>query len=415
MRRAGNLARGSTPALPWVTGAEGVGAAARGGRWGQDYVVTTLADSGAGSLRYGVETMTGRRTIRFDVAGDIALESDVQLTDDECVTIDGSTAPAGGVCIRDATLRLIRARDVVLRHLRLRPGPDVPDTDVGDGLELDGCEDVLLKNLSVSWSTDECVTIARSNRVSLQNCLIAEPLNSIKTHHGYALMLKGQSGQISVIGNAITTFWIRGLCMSQLYGAPGYDILAANNCWHAGYAGYVHGYDDDPPLGPDQPCNIVLLCNRIRIGPKWSNAATQLTPWLAQAAANWWLLGNVLADKNDAVNLTTAGVCADNWAGMHFYEGVLDPIPTTTAAKQAAVGLAAVPDWRGPAYTLLTADAAWAEYVTAGNVGATLPRQDDADLRMLANMRNGTYSGTSDTGLVELSPDEVGGYPVLSP
>ncbi|KAL0563256.1 hypothetical protein V5O48_018819, partial [Marasmius crinis-equi] len=51
-------------------GAEGYGKYARGGRGGKVVKVTTLADSGAGSLREAVESATGPRTIVFDIGGE---------------------------------------------------------------------------------------------------------------------------------------------------------------------------------------------------------------------------------------------------------------------------------------------------------------------------------------------------------
>ena len=54
--------------------------------------VTSLADSGPGSLRAAVEAK-GPRTIIFDVAGHDRLERDLTVREPRPITIAGQTAP----------------------------------------------------------------------------------------------------------------------------------------------------------------------------------------------------------------------------------------------------------------------------------------------------------------------------------
>ena len=79
--RAGLLAAGDrvTRDLPAFRGAQGGGAASRGGRGGKVYEITNLNDAGTGSLRACVEG-SGPRTCVFRVSGSITLASSLRVT-----------------------------------------------------------------------------------------------------------------------------------------------------------------------------------------------------------------------------------------------------------------------------------------------------------------------------------------------
>ena len=121
--------------VPAFPGAEGLGADTPGGRGGRVVAVTTLEDYDPkteepvpGSLRAAC-TMPGRRVVVFRVSGTILLRDKLVITE-PFITIAGQSAPGGGICLRRCSMAIGDAehpvRDVVVRHLRIRPGPDGP-------------------------------------------------------------------------------------------------------------------------------------------------------------------------------------------------------------------------------------------------------------------------------------------------
>lgn len=134
--------------------AEGFGAYSLGGRGGDVYRVTNLNDSGAGSLRYGIDNMTGPRTIVFAVSGTIALASELHLDSSKRnLTIAGQTAPGDGICIKNYGVYFDYPDDIIVRYIRFRPG-DTEQTEV-DGIGMSGVEDVIFDHCSFSWAIDQ--------------------------------------------------------------------------------------------------------------------------------------------------------------------------------------------------------------------------------------------------------------------
>lgn len=111
------------PAFP---GAEGHGRYVTGGRGGKVVHVTNLNDSGTGSFREAVKS--GKRIIVFDVAGVIALKSDLKIGDN--ITILGQTAPSPGITLRYYTVQ--PGNNNIIRFLRIRRGEE---KNINDGAD----------------------------------------------------------------------------------------------------------------------------------------------------------------------------------------------------------------------------------------------------------------------------------------
>lgn len=190
------------PAAPAVAfpGAEGAGAQSLGGRGGRVLRVTTLADSGPGSLRAAVEA-SGPRTIIFDTGGTIALRTPLRIRNGR-VTIAGQTAPGGGITVRDQPV-LIEADDVVVRYIRARLGDETRVE--ADAFSIVRGRRIIADHVSASWSVDETLSAGEPTRdpnggvhdVTVQWSIIAESLNGsahAKGSHGYGSLIRAGFG-----------------------------------------------------------------------------------------------------------------------------------------------------------------------------------------------------------------------------
>jgi len=143
--------------------AEGFGAAAVGGRGGRVIEVTNLDDAGPGSLRAAMEA-SGPRVVVFRVSGTITLKSAIRVSE-PFLTVAGQTSP-GGVQVSADSNRdgdwgvwfINGAHDIVLRHLRVRPGGNLKH-DAGNnllcyGTAEPGVHDVIFDHCSVAWGSD---------------------------------------------------------------------------------------------------------------------------------------------------------------------------------------------------------------------------------------------------------------------
>ena len=178
------------PAFP---GAEGHGRYVTGGRGGKVVHVTNLNDSGTGSFREAVKS--GKRIIVFDVAGVIALKSDLKFADN--ITILGQTAPSPGITLRYYTVQ--PGSNNIIRFLRIRRGEEKNINDGADATWQRNKTGIIFDHCSFSWSIDEVASFYDNNNFTMQWCTVAESL----TNPGHS---KGAHGYGGIWGGKLASF-----------------------------------------------------------------------------------------------------------------------------------------------------------------------------------------------------------------
>lgn len=221
-------------------GAEGYGKYTVGGYGGRTIVVTNLNDSGEGSLRAAVEA-EGARTVTFAVCGNIELLSPLRINNDS-ITILGQTAPGKGICIKDCPL-VVNASEVILRYLRVRPGDKYTrDSDALGGGRY-GQHNVILDHLSVSWSIDECLSIYKTENLTVQWCLVTHSLTKsvhTKGSHGFGGIWGGNKATFH--HNLLANHSSRNPRISSVDGTKNVDVRN-NAIYNWGFkAGYGGGH-----------------------------------------------------------------------------------------------------------------------------------------------------------------------------
>lgn len=194
------------------SGAQGFGANTIGGAGGRIIQVTNLNDSGPGSFREAVKTNEPRIITFPNLSGTITLLSPVKA-ESPFVSILGGTSPRGITLRADPSYPNeclgIETEDFIVRHLRIRPGPSaMPSVSRRAMLLRYGVKKGIIDHCSLSWSTDEILTIIDGvEDVTVQWSILSEPLHR-STHkdgaHSKALSISGKGawvGRISVHHN----------------------------------------------------------------------------------------------------------------------------------------------------------------------------------------------------------------------
>jgi len=356
--------------LPAFPGAEGFGASTPGGRGGRVLAVTRLDDSGPGTLRAAIEA-PGPRIIVFRTGGLITLAKPLRITE-PFVTIAGQTAPGDGICLRGSELS-IQTHDVVIRHLRSRPG-DILGEEV-DAVNIVGdSHNVILDHVSATWSVDEALSPSGAlSNITVQWCLIGESLRKSvhkKGEHGYGSLARA-SGGVTLHHNLWVKNTARNPRLGDNYGKPPFPLFDVRNNVMASWGGTCSGM-----TGDDLRANYVN--NYLKPGPESSSRPPIVLTDTAHV--RYFVAGNVVEGRPGHTR---------------------EPAAMFSAGK-GTVDLASAPFDTAPVSTS-TAQDAYADVLA--QVGATLPARDSVDRRLIEEVRSGQ-------GRIIDSQKEVGGWPV---
>ena len=418
--KPGDLPQAIVPAFP---GAWGGGMHSFGGRGGKVLIVTNLADSGPGTFREACE-MGGPRIVVFNVAGIIHLKDRIRIRA-PYITIAGNTAPGDGVCLAGNTVEL-ETHDVIIRYMRFRRG----ETWVGDRNDSLGGNptgNIMIDHVSGSWGLDENMSMYRhmyqppdggkelklpTVNITIQNSIFSEGLNTY--HHAFG----------STIGGLNSTFhhnlWACNTGRNPSVGMYG-DFTFANNVLF----NWVHRTVD----GGDQNSDFNIINNYLKPGPA--------TP--KDEPISYRLL-KPESERNKNV--------VDNFGHAYVHGNIVEGYPKVTAdnwdggvqpevrSNKLDVILAKIRTNEPFAHAPLPIQPADKVFDTVLNdAGATLPKRDAVDERVVNMVRTGkvsakpspniqdevSHAGYSQEAIAELirliplgiitNPSQVGGYP----
>ncbi len=197
-------------------GAEGFGRFSLGGRGGTIYKVTSLADSGPGTLRECIEA-SGSRVCIFETSGVISLNSNLDIKN-PYLTIAGQTAPSPGIFVRYYDI-VAKTNDVIIQHVSVGPGDYNEGTGKtlytdADGMAVHGglAYNVIMDHVTILFGIDQVGSIylnayGAPHDVTISNSISAYPLdNSIHYEghpHAKGIIVGPGSERISIIKNII--------------------------------------------------------------------------------------------------------------------------------------------------------------------------------------------------------------------
>ena len=371
--RPDDLPQAKIPAFP---GAMGGGMYAFGGRGGKVFTVTSLDDSGPGTLREACEA-GGARIVVFNVSGIIRLKTPI-IVNAPYITIAGQTAPGDGVCVAGESF-WVNTHDVVVRHMRFRRG-ETNVTRRDDAFGGNPVGNIIIDHCSTSWGLDENISFYRhmfdpqdgskelklpTVNVTIQNTISAQALDTY--NHAFGSTLGGENCSF------MRNLWANNAGRNPSIGWNGIFNFANNVIYN-----WVHRSVD----GGDYTALYNIINNYYKPGPltpKDSPVGHRLVkPESGRSKLGYLVFGRVYCNGNILEGNET--ITKDNWKGGVQVEDLADAGAYTPMMK-----------WHEPFpmphMQILSAQDAY-QFVL-DNVGANIPKRDIVDQRVVEQVKTG--------------------------
>jgi Ca2+-binding RTX toxin-like protein len=379
--------------------------------------VTTLSPDGPGSLMDALSR--DNRHIVFDVGGVIDLRRvsverpnyEMQISGSN-LTIDGSTAPSPGITIVGGRVLLLNASNVTIKHIRVRSGDDDrgnPIRGQRDTMSIVASEDVLIQNVSLSWSEDEVADVwDHSRRITFDRVIFSEPLDSARHAHG--LLIGNGSTEVTVKNSLFTSMRKRAPKLgfgTALDGSAG-GLIVNNIIYNPMSRAMIMGDRSQTAIvgnlvipGPNTAGHIALLEAQPGVG---SGTEIYLSDNFFQDANQV-----MVANAGRTTPLFTRAATFDNPEAYDWkvsYKAGVGSIRGTTPAYAYDSQVSTIPQaWMTDALRADPALPVTQVFSTVlSQVGSTPWMRDSHDVRVIAGVVNRT-------GRVLDTTNEVGGMP----
>jgi hypothetical protein len=220
----------------------------------------------------------------FEVGGVIDLGGHSLKITEPFLTIAGQTAPSPGITLVRGGID-IHGHDVIIRHIRVRPGEAGHEKKSGwevDAMGTIGAYQVIVDHCSCTWATDENLSASgerfkgetpedwrrgTSHQITFSHCLIAEGLSKAthaKGEHSKGSLLHDNTTDLSILGNLYASNMERNpLCKGGVSA-----VIANNWIFNPGRRAIHHALVAQEWVGHEpQTSHIAVVGNVLEYGP----------------------------------------------------------------------------------------------------------------------------------------------------